>query len=218
MADDRSLAVPDREGTPARAAPEARDSRSSFLRRAAIAGGALAAGGGLAAGVPNLASSARVRRRDARILNFLPLLEYLQADFYAKAASERALTGELRTFAETVGEHERAHVAALRNRIGRGARAKPTFDFGNATGRARFATTALELEELTMSAYIGQGANLSSRGVKVAISIVSVEARHVAWMRDFLRKHPAPRSADPAMGGKRVLAAIEKLGFIRGSA
>ena len=191
-------------------------SRGHVLRRAALAGGALLGGGAIAGGLPIPAASARRRVLDARILNFLLLVEHLQAEFYGEAAAAGRLTGELRTLARTVAPQERRHVAALRRILGGEARKKPTFDFGTAVRDAdEFATTALELEELGASAYIGQGANLSQRTVALAASITAVEARHVAWIRDYLGKHPAPRPADPSLTGKQVLAAIRKTGFVK---
>ena len=193
-----------------------RDSRAEILRRAALAGGALLGGGAVAAGMPDVAATARGRVADVRILNFLLLIEHLQAEFYGEAAAAGALRGELRTFARTVGSHERRHVAALRRVLRGQARRKPTFDFGNAVRDPdEFANTALELEELGASAYIGQGANLSGRTVALAASITAVEARHTAWIRDFVGKHPAPRPADPSLTGKQVLARIRKLGFVK---
>jgi Ferritin-like domain len=219
MVDDSTLDLLDgeEEVAPAARADQA-GSRTAFLRRAVLAGGALVGGGVLAAGVPRLASSAPSRAQDRRILNFLLLMEYLQADFYASASAGGALRGELRTFARTVGAHEQVHVAALKKRLGADARAKPTFDFRDSTKDPdKFAATALDLEEMGASAYIGQGANLTNRSVKLVAGIVAVEARHTAWIRDFLEKHPAPRAADPALTGRQVMAAIRKTGFLKGA-
>src|SRR5436190_14923112 len=70
---------------------------------------------------------ARARRlalpaQDVPILNFLLLLEHLQAAFYSEAAARararvpaaRALHGELLQFARVVAAQEQAHVSFLR--------------------------------------------------------------------------------------------------------
>jgi ferritin-like protein len=186
-----------------------------MLRRAAAAGGVLVAGGGLAAGLPELGSAATSPALDRRILSFLLDLEYLQEAFYREARAEGKLTGELRQFAEVAGKDERAHVALLRKALGNRARASPKFDFGRATTDPRtFRTRAAELEELVTAAYIGQGANLSTKHVTKATRIASVDARHAAWIRDIVGKHPAPRAADHAVSAARVQKSLRKLGFV----
>jgi hypothetical protein len=115
-----------------------------------------------------------------------------------------------------VGAHELAHVAFLEELLGDDAEEEPTFDFGDATGdEDSFAEAALMLEETTAAAYIGQGANLTTDKVLAAARIVSVEARHAAWMRDILGRNPAPEAADAAQTEAEVMSALEDTGFIR---
>lgn len=191
--------------------------RDRFLRKSLIAGAGLLLGGGAAALlVEPGAADARARRQDRRILRFLLQLEYLQAEFYGEASARGRLRGELREFAEVVGAQEREHVSLLENRLGRSAGPKPTFDFGDAIENAdRFARTARQLEETGVAAYIGQGANLTARTVATVARITSVEARHAAWIADFLGRNPAPRAADKAQTSRQVQAAIRRLGFLR---
>ena len=98
-----------------------------------------------------------------------------------------------------MGEHERAHVAFLRKALGNQADPKPTFDFGNTTTDGdRFAATAAMLEDTAVAAYNGQAANLTKPTLKAAATIVSVEARHAAWIRAssasrHRRRPPIPR-------------------------
>jgi Ferritin-like domain len=189
-----------------------------MLRRVAAAGGVLAVGGALAAGLPRLGSSATSPALDRRILGFLLELEYLQDAFYREARAQGKLTGELREFTEIAGRDERAHVAILRKALGGRARPSPKFDFGRATTDPRsFRTKAAELEELVAAAYIGQGANLSTKHVTKAARIASVDARHAAWIRDIVGKHPAPRAADHAVSATRVRKTLRKLGFVERS-
>jgi hypothetical protein len=159
------------------------------------------------------------------VLNFLLLVEYLEAAFYADAVSRAVhrrvsprhrLQGELLRFAQIVGTHEQEHVAALRTKLGRHARSKPVFAFGAATADSKLvAKTALALEDLSTGAYIGQGANASRRSLVLVGGIASVESRHSGWLRDLLGRNPAPHPADPALTPSAVLAAILRTGFVR---
>lgn len=190
--------------------------RGRFVGNAVLAAAGLLLGGAAGAVTVESAAGALSPRQDRSILRFLLQLEYLQAEFYSAASARGRLRGELREFAEVVGAHEREHVALLKKRLGRSARPKPTFDFGDATDNAgRFARTARRLEETGVAAYIGQGANLTPRSIVSVSAITAVEARHAAWIADFLGHNPAPRAADKARTTEQVLAAIRRTGFLR---
>ena len=104
-------------------------SRAGFFKRAgAVAGAGLAAGMIPAA----LASAQGVPKSDIAILNYALTLEYLEAAFYKKALADGALRGQFRNFAEITGQHEDAHVAALKKTLGSKAVKRPT-----STSRAR---------------------------------------------------------------------------------
>ncbi|MBA2537966.1 MAG: ferritin-like domain-containing protein [Actinobacteria bacterium] len=196
-----------------RGADDGATSRSALLKRAVAVGGAAVATGGVVTALPKLASSAAATARDARILNYVLRLEYLKAAFYEEARAG-VLTGELLQFADVLAGHERRHVAFLRKRLGKEAEDQPRFDFGDATKNAdAFAATARTLEETAVSAYIGQGANLTRRNMVGFAQIASVEARHAAWIADVLGRDPAPLVADKAKTPAQVLAVIEKTGF-----
>src|SRR5690242_13856122 len=115
----------------------ASSSRTAFVARGALVGGALAVGGGL--GLLGRASPAEAAapspEQDRKIFNFALLLEYLQAAFYTQAVAHGRLTGEVRSFAEVVAGHERAHVGYLRKALGPHARPRPAFDFGRSEER-----------------------------------------------------------------------------------
>jgi len=188
-------------------------SRATLLKRAAVAVGATATTGGIATALPRMAGSARVDARDVRVLNFVLRLEYLMAAFYEDAAG-RGLSGEVQQLAEVLARHERRHVAFLRRRLGPDAIAEPSFDFGDVTSDPdRVASTARTLEEAAVAAYIGQGANLPPPQMVPFAQITSVEARHAAWVADFLGRPPAPAAADSAKTPAEVRRVIDELGF-----
>ena len=152
-------------------------------------------------------------------MNFLLVLEYLQTAFYQEAIDNGSLNGELSHFAQVVGGHEREHVSFLRSKLGAKAKGRPEFDFGDATSNpTKFAATAVKLEELTIGAYIGQGANLTRDAVLRVGRIASVEARHVAWIRDIRRELPAPVAADPGTSQEEVAGELRATHFITGGA
>lgn len=192
-------------------------SRRQALRAAAL-GGAAVGGGALLGGwaAPQTSLGKPSRAQDVRILSFLLILEQAQGGFYDAALRSGALRGELLDYARIVAPHEHDHVALLRARLGSEARPAPAFDFREATSSpARFSRAAIDLEEATAAAYIGQGASLTDDAVRDAARIVAVEARHAAWIRDLAGIDPAPRPADPARAPDDVLSDLRAKGFLR---
>jgi Ferritin-like domain len=191
--------------------------RAQLLTGGVVGAGALTAGVILAGGLPKFAVSQPSPEQDARVLEWLLQVEYLQAAFYTEAERRRQLRGELREFAVLVGEHERAHVAALEKAVReRGTSTeRPEFDFGDATANPdEFVPAAVELEEIAVSAFNGQVPNLTKPNVLTAMKIVSVEARHVGWARDLAGRNPAPQPADTAATQHQTRAAMEATGFV----
>jgi hypothetical protein len=187
------------------------------LLRAALGSGAVVAGGAATAswtggGAPFAAQS---EDTDAEILQLFLLLEQVQEGLYREAAQTERLHPALRRFAQTAGAHEREHVALLTARLGDRAGPPPRSDFGAAvTDSARFRRAAIELEEATLSAYIAQGANLTRDALAAVVPLVSVEARHAAWLRDLAGISPAPDAADAARSERDIMAELREKGLI----
>jgi rubrerythrin len=150
------------------------------------------------------------------VIEWLLQVEYLQEGFYTEAERRGALKGELREFAARVANQERAHVAALERELGaKNSSKRPEFDFGGTTTNPEeFIQTAVELEEIAVSAFNGQVPNLTRPRVLTAMKIVSVEARHVGWARDLAGINPAPTPADRPATQDETRAAMEDTGFI----
>jgi len=194
-----------------------RSSRMSLLKRALVAGGTVVVGGVAIGGLPKLVTAAPSPAQDVEILNFALTLEYLEAEFYTRAIAGGALSGELLKFAKVVKSHEAAHVAFLKSALGAKAIAKPTFDFkGTTDDPAKFQATSIVLEDTGVAAYNGQGTRVTKKVLAAAASIVSVEARHAAWIRDIAKKNPAPVAFDPAKTQAQILSAVTATGFITG--
>jgi hypothetical protein len=187
------------------------------LIRTGLGAGAVAAAGavmGHSRG-DDAASLAAAQDAEADILNFFLLLEYVQEGFYRESVEAAKIDGELLTYAETVAGQEGEHVAFLEKRLGGRARDRPELDFGDATGSAeRFRDTAIYLEEAAIAGYIGQGANLTRKMIREVATLISAEARQVAWVRDLAGINPAPKAADPARKGDDVVADLRKRGFL----
>ena len=212
------------------------DTRLSFLKKGALAGGAVAGGGAiLGALAPSaLAKSFSNGDRppskpfgtgDIGVLNFALALEYLESSFYNGAAANQRKhpflkTAEERTFLKTVQTDENKHVALLKKALGKKAIGKPTFDFrGDNANHSKFLTAAYTFENEGVSAYSGQAFNIKTPAyLAVALSIVTIEARHAA-VAGLLRQHSehgiTPSGAfDKPKGATQVLKDVTGLNYI----
>jgi hypothetical protein len=211
--DDLSLELLDRDGALQEAIADLHgDSRAGFLRRAAVGGGALLA----AAVAPPGEAEAASRARDRRIFNFFLAFEHLQVAFYGEVEEMKVLEGELDRQARVVGAHERAHVVALRGAVGRGAARPGRYDFRGATEDPdRFRRTAVAFEDLTTAALQGQTPRLASRELAAAAeAILTVEARHAAWIRRLAGVQPAERAFDEPVPLSKVTSIVDATNFV----
>ena len=224
MSDLWTLEEVDRSGAVQEAAEKVdSNTRAAFLRKAGLGAGAVVGGGALMGALPSLASAAGFPAGDIAILNFALTLEYLEADFYAQAIRQGNFNGDTNTFARVVAAHEAAHVRFLKGALGAKAVAKPKFDFKDTiTDQAKFEATATVLEDTGVQAYLGQVGNIKSKKILAAAgSILPVEARHAAWIREIrLAKTqgtlPAPAAFQSSKTKAQILAAVKGTGFIVG--
>jgi rubrerythrin len=188
-------------------------------RRAVLGTAALA---GIVAGLPLLRGLFRLgdargspsKAQDAKILQLVLQLEYTQVALYEQALDQAALDGELRAFAEAALAHEREHLAAIRKALGARAGPKPTFDFGSRIKSAEaFRQAAIDLEDTAVAGYNGQATNLTKATLGAAAAIVSVEARHAAWVRAIAGEVAAPDAVDTPMTAEQVARSLRELGM-----
>lgn len=128
---------------------------------------------------------------DAGILNYAYALEQLEAAFYTQVAltpysnissAELALLSDIR-------DHEIAHREFFKAALGPGAipGLEVNFSSVNFSDRTSVLGTAKAFEDLGVSAYNGAGKLLVSPDyLLLAGKIVSVEARHAAYIRDLI--------------------------------
>jgi len=160
------------------------------------------------------AAAAASKAQDARILGLVLQVEYTQVAFYEQALREASLQGDLREFAETALEHEHQHLAAIKRVLGPKAGKRPEFDFGLATKDAHaFRETAIRLEDIAVSGYNGQATNLTPGTLAAAAEIVSVEARHAAWVRAIAGEVAAPDPVDKPLTARQVATGLREIGL-----
>jgi len=128
---------------------------------------------------------------DKGILNYAYALEQLEAAFYTQvlltpysggSAMEMALLADIR-------DHEIAHREFFKNALGSDAiqGLTPNFSSINFSNRDSVLATAKSFEDLGVSAYNGAGSLITTGAyLTIAGKIVSVEARHAAYIRDLI--------------------------------
>jgi len=156
---------------------------------------------------------------DFGILNYAYALEQLEAAYYTKVISTpyaNMPTMEMNLLKD-IRDHEIAHRDFFKEALGNKAIGDLQVDFSavNFNDRNSVLTTARTFEDLGVAAYNGAG-NLITDPTYLGLAgkIVSVEARHAAWIRDMISNGTFSDSAnaqglDPAMKPSDVLKAAD---------
>ena len=188
------------------------ETRAGLLRGAVLGGAAMLAA---------LASpgEAAAQLTDVHILNFGLRFERLQATFYTQAdelGTVKRMGRERKTWAETLGAHERVHVRILKQVLGSKAGPRPFFDFGSANESVgAFTRTAVAMEDLTVALLTGVTPRLHDRRLTAALfGLLTVEARHAAWARHIVNTTPAPDAFDTPRTLDSVNGVIKRTRFI----
>nr|WP_047576395.1 ferritin-like domain-containing protein [Methylobacterium sp. ZNC0032] len=170
--------------------------RRSFLRWAGVTAVAAVAFG---ADIPGLKlNQAFAQSRavdlgggDLGVLNYAYALEQLEAAFYTQviATPYAGMSGYERTLLTDIRNHEVSHREFFKKALGanRIPDLQVNFSAVNFGDRASVLKTAMTFEDLGVSAYNGGGAAIQNpKYLAAAGSIVSVEARHAATIRDMM--------------------------------
>jgi rubrerythrin len=149
---------------------------------------------------------------DLGIANYALTLEYLETEFYAKAAESGMLKGKLLETAKAFGEDEQAHVdalIALIEKAGGTPAKKPMAKFPLDSEKA-ILDLAATVENLGANAYLGQAGNIKDKEIlAAALSIHSVEARHAAVLNLATKAKPAAGPFATPATADEVLKAVK---------
>jgi len=138
---------------------------------------------------------------DIGILNYAYALEQLEAAFYTKVIQSQysGITATEVALLTDIRDHEIAHREFFKAALGPSAIKAlevnfAAIDFGS---RSSVLTAAQTFEDLGVSAYNGAGQLITNPDyLLLAGKIVSVEARHAAYIRDLLNYNSFSATAD----------------------
>lgn len=171
---------------------DAKLERRSFLQYAGASAAAMAL---IAAGCKKdrhtpMASGVTLDfKDDFGVLNYAYALEQLEAAFYIQVASNppSGFTTAQKNYFQDVQFHEIAHREFFKKALGASAIGNLEVNFSSIdfTSATSVLATAKTFEDLGVAAYNGAGVRLTNAAnLVIAGQIVSVEARHAAWVRD----------------------------------
>ncbi|MEQ7799801.1 ferritin-like domain-containing protein [Pedobacter sp. ASV1-7] len=128
---------------------------------------------------------------DFGVLNYAYALEQLEAAFYIQVASKPPTTFSPaeKTYFQDIQFHEIAHREFFKKALNTAAIGSLEVDFStiNFNDRTSVLNAAKAFEDLGVAAYNGAGARIKTDAYLVAAGkIVSVEARHAAYVRDLI--------------------------------
>ncbi|KAG9186506.1 hypothetical protein G6011_09614 [Alternaria panax] len=163
------------------------------------------------------APAAAATLSDVDILNFALTAEHLESEYYKQGFAKFSMAdfmalglneGQVKSLMG-VGQTEATHVTTLQSAIA-GAGAKPVepcqYNFDAALASAdSMVKTARVLEAVGVSAYLGAAPLINSSDIlSAAGSILTVEARHQAFIRIASGAEPVPAAFDTALQPRAV--------------
>ncbi|PJJ54811.1 ferritin-like domain-containing protein [Hymenobacter chitinivorans] len=164
---------------------------------------------------------------DVGVLNFAYALEQLEAAFYDRVKTSPAsdFTSAEKDYFTQVAAHEAIHRDFFKAAINRDAPGKiianltPNFDSIDFTKRATVLAAARTFEDLGVQAYNGAGKYLKTPAyLVIAGQIVSVEARHAAYVRDLISNGSFADDSivDPLTGLDKALEPVDVIAAAQG--
>lgn len=129
---------------------------------------------------------------DTGVLNYAYALEQLEAAFYTRVIERKysGMSGEEEAMLRDIRDHEIAHREFFKAALAGNAIPELEVDFSavNFNDRQSVLETARTFEDLGVQAYNGAGKLLTdANNLTLAGKIVSVEARHAAYIRNLLQ-------------------------------
>lgn len=129
---------------------------------------------------------------DIGVLNYAYALEQLEAAFYMKVVASpfKNISDMEKSYLTDIRDHEIAHREFFKAALSSKAIPSLQVDFSSIdfSDRTSVLGTAKAFEDLGVSAYNGAGKLITNPDyLTLAGKIVSVEARHAAWIRDMIK-------------------------------
>ncbi len=158
--------------------------------------------------VPTPSNGISLGAGDVGVLNYAYALEQLEAAFYAQVKASTPVGGAglsqvEKDYFNEVAAHEALHRDFFKAAINRDAPGKllqnltPDFSSINFTDRTSVLGSAKAFEDLGVAAYNGAGKLIRTAAyLVIAGQIVSVEARHAAYVRDLIQNGTFSDTAD----------------------
>ncbi len=162
---------------------------------------------------------------DVGVLNFAYALEQLEADFYTRVAALNVLTGTELAYFQMVAKHEAIHRDFFKAALTRDAGTQilrgltPVYPAGTFATRDSILATSKTFEDLGVAAYTGAGKLIKTPEYLVlAGKIVSVEARHAAYVRDLISNgsFADDQQVDPVSGLDKSMKPVDVIAAAQG--
>ena len=163
------------------------------------------------------AQTAAQTANDIKTLQYALTLENLEATFYntfqalynESAFVAAGYPAYVYDYLNVVQQHENAHVLLLSTALGAAAVPACTYNFSMVTSVATYLATSSLLENTGVSAYDGAIDDITSPIYQtIAAEIVTVEARHAAFVLGVLGMVPFPNVLDVPLNSSVVAAGI----------
>lgn len=165
---------------------------------------------------PSLQAAPTANITDADILNFALTLEHLEAAFYsqglvkydAKAFSNAGFSDDVRKKIQSISEDETSHVTFLTTAL-TAAGATPVqpcnYTFPHTDPKSFLAVSQI-LEGVGVSAYLGAAGSIANANyLTAAATILTVEARHNAYIRLANGESPFPAAFDTPVDPRSIV-------------
>ena len=151
---------------------------------------------------------------DIGVLNYAYALEQLEAAFYSKVVESpySGITDDETSWLTDIRDHEVEHRDFLKKALGDDAIPDLEVDFSavDFTNREAVLTTAQTFEDLGVGAYNGAGKLIENVDYLAAAgTIVSIEARHAAAIRDLLNPNSVSFAGDDVVDKNGLDVAYE---------
>lgn len=193
-------------------------------RRALLSNGAkVGAAAGMAAlvltanksGASVFAQPSSPFKSDIDVLNYALTLEFFEAELYKTLLGLGKLQGKDLQYITLFGQHEQAHVDAVKStieKLGGTPVKKGNYNFGAAgptNTREQVLTILATVEAVGITAYQGAAGFIQNADILAAAgSIMQVEARHTAIVRGLVGLFPVPDAFTMARTPDEVLKIV----------